>query len=240
MVLLVGVNTIAAKGLRPVVIPGLNGAYYTPGLADQFAGYQKAGTACSHWDQLSQEAKRGLVFVDAKVVPKCALRSYLRWAEAEHRDRMPGAKKGDASSYYDLGSQFPTHRYSGVIYTCRWLTQLTTRNLKAPRIPKHQDFTAAATAADRVQWEVVDNWQQNIAKHIMMIYDQGGDFAEDCYLPGAIFGYSRQAGGIVSISFYPHHPVHSLRESAAPVFFSPGGSTVKEQISQLKAIIPTP
>jgi hypothetical protein len=211
---------------KAVLIPGLNDAYYIPGLADRFASYKKPSVACEQWNRLQDVIKEGLAFVDAKVVPKCASPSFVRLAKAAHR-RQAKANQRYGQSAYELGSPGVSWAYTGDSYTCDYLTKLTAYDYSSPLIPKDGEYSSKLTSAERQEWQAVHNWQYQSADYVQQIYEYGGNFPSRCYLPAVVFGTNNRTYGITSISFFPNHPVHSLRESAAPVFFSPDGSTMK-------------
>ena len=75
-------------------------------------------------------------------------------------------------------------------------------------------------AQDNKATDDLQSYDQNTVSFFMGVYTNGGTFDKNCYPPGVVFGAND------TVTFYPNHPVSSLREAAAPVFYGPGGSNL--------------
>lgn len=243
-------ESISTPKTQPAVqnsiqILGLTGVAYEPGSADKMARLDalpgpegRPSWACQYWWSLSESSKQGLAFVDAKVVPSCATKRYVSKAKAEHR-RRPQSTYSNVTSYYDLGNPGSPEDYEGLHYGCSELRSWTKYSYVPPAQPKMSDDEWAnltnmenfdpsqMTAKQKRQLaqynqasNTLNKYQEDVVEFFEGIYTLGGSFDKGCYPPGAIFG------GNGTVTFYPNHPVTSLRETAAPVFYGPGGSNL--------------
>jgi hypothetical protein len=87
------------------------------------------------------------------------------------------------------------------------------------------------TQAQRKAWEDYDSWQNQGRWAVAQIYERGGYFPDGCYMPSVVINDK-------TITFYPRHPVHSIKEAAAPVFAKPGQPTTFAGIGQTYVVKP--
>ena len=238
-------TTIQTAAQEQVQVPGLPGVVYQSGSADKMAQLLKATSpkgqpsrACQYWQSLGESLKRGLAFVDAGVVPSCADKRYVNAAKAEHQHR-PQDSYNNKSAYYDLGNPVAPWDYIPKHYSCSDLKSWTKYRYVPPAQPKLsydqwaylsnlQNFSPGQmTAAQKRQLDednkatkAVESYQEDTVSGLRDIYTHGGTFDKGCYPPGVVFGADQ------TVTFYPAHPVASLRESGAPVFYGAGGSNL--------------